>query len=345
MLRMDPKRSSGSSLSISRRHRTPDFDARQHHSFSLPPTSASCSDRVSISDLNPVILLPQISAFLLRLLDLRQMDLLDISDAFSVESCIIQAFQCFVMKLSEKQFKPVLDELLDWMFHQPISIPRCVAGFHLLAELMQKLKSLFVVYVPAFLDTSLELCASEDVVHKKGMTDASISPAETHAYLLKFYILQCLYRALLYDEDDILHQQSMERILSVALRALKRAYPPSDCFTQRLGEIQHPDLRFKHSEIFQSDPLSLCLAMLLIQLGGQSGLQKSVNHKVIYATVLLSDHDTAFLCRCCGAVPRPRVSIDARCVCALYEKWCRRRKRNLRLSSPRHCQGSWMSRV
>ena len=276
------------------------------------------------------------------------MAVLDISDVFSVESCVIQAFQCFVMKLNEKQFKPVLDGLLDWMFHQPISVPRCVAGFHLLSELMQKLKSLFVVYVPAFLDTSLELWSSENIVHKKGMTDAAhISPVESHAYLLHFYILQCLHRALLYDEEDILHRQNTERILSVALRALKKTYSPYECFTQRLGKIQDPDpnLHFKHSEIFQSDPLSLCLAMLLIQLGGQSGLQKSVNHKVMHASISLPPYDRAHLHRCCGAVPRPRVSTDARCVCALYEKWYRRRKRSLLLSSPKHCPGLWMSRV
>lgn len=217
-------------------------------------------------------------SFFIQVFDLRHFGGLAMSEIFSVEIFSISAFLSFVMKLNEKQFKPVLDALLNWMFDDTSALARQTTGFHILSDLAQKLKSLFVGYVPAFLDKAVELCCTE--MGKRPWTDQHADAQNQNSYLAKFFVVQCLYRSLVYDEDNLLHQQTMDKIITAAIKLLRKCQHPSKMFLDGIGELQDADLSFTGDEMCHSDMLSKAVAAILIHLGTVSNFQKSVTNKV-----------------------------------------------------------------
>lgn len=225
--------------------------------------------------------------FFRRVLDLRSSEGTDHSEIHAIESTAISALLSYVMKLNEKQFKPLLDSMLDWMFEDMNATSRLVVGFRFLSETMQKLKSIFVPFVPTFFENAIELCSIEN--GKKLWRDEHIDPIHLNAFALKFFIYQCLYRSLLYDEDDILDTTMLERIVNCLTKDLKRICRPSEAFLEALGDLNARKQDFKQLDHFGKDLLSQMIGTYLSHLGYRQTLQKSICYKVFrFREVLLS---------------------------------------------------------
>lgn len=212
--------------------------------------------------------------FLFEALDVR----LSFQSSLVLEDHIIDAFLTFVMKLSERQFKPVFEALMDWSLRSSQEgVPtRKITCFRLFTELTRKLKSLFVGYFPVFFDKVFEILTEEDKKKfKKHLTKDS--------YLLELHIMRCLHQGLLNDDQDIFSPEITKKLIPIALKYIQKRKSPDHGFN--LQDVKNEeismDLQFTGMEFCKSDDLSITIVALLIQCGMQSSLQKIVNHKVI----------------------------------------------------------------
>lgn len=211
--------------------------------------------------------------FIFEALDVR----LSSQSSLVLEGCIIDVFLTFIMKLSERQFKPVFEALMDWSLRssQQEDLHRKITCFRLFTELTRKLKSLFVGYFPAFFDKVFEILTEEDKKKfKKHLTKES--------YLLELHIMRCLHQGLVYDDQDIFNPEITKKLIPIALKYIQKRKSPDHGFN--LEDVKNEEismeLQFTGMEFCKSDHLSITIVALLVQCGMQSSLQKIVNHKV-----------------------------------------------------------------
>eukprot|EP00210_Caulerpa_lentillifera_P003817 g3646.t1 len=201
-------------------------------------------------------------------------------NSLTLEGHAIEAFISFVMKLSERQFKPIFTALMDWSQKDSEEgvLSRQISCFRLFGELTRKLKSLFVGYYPAFLDKMFEILTVDD---KKKLKQHQTRDS----YYLDLYIMRCLYRGLQYDEQDIFSTEITKRMISIALKYIQKRKTPDLGFMEEEIETESTarDIQFTGMEFCKTDELSITIVALLVQCGVQSSFQKIVNHKTLKA--------------------------------------------------------------
>ncbi|TMW64310.1 hypothetical protein Poli38472_012932 [Pythium oligandrum] len=93
--------------------------------------------------------LPQFARFFVTSLDLRRVHIAKLQDIDAVEDEILEVLVQFILRLSEKQLKPLFLKIAEWAQHlkQPHGeIARRIVFFKLLLKLSERLKSIFVPY-------------------------------------------------------------------------------------------------------------------------------------------------------------------------------------------------------
>lgn len=237
--------------------------------------------------------------FFLSALNLRHSGNMPFTVVCGIEDTCVAAFLCFVMKLNERQFRPLFTRLLEWsegmgkdLEVMPVPEGRKVAFYHVISALVQRLRSMFTPYFKHVLQpmaTILETHkpATTKAAQKKQQEEVPLLEKQT-TYRLRLYIVRSLHRCFLYDNTGLMDQEQLSNIFPLLVSQI-RGRRPSDEIVGDLLECIDKELEggLGISTDKDVDPLGISLVGCLAQLavtGGSDSIWRPLNRKVSAAT-------------------------------------------------------------
>ncbi|CAD7698067.1 unnamed protein product [Ostreobium quekettii] len=233
--------------------------------------------------------------FLLSALGLRERAPWPMAQTAAVESACVSAFLSLVMKLSERQFRPLFSRLLEWSGRSGVgAVPegRRAAFYRLVAALAQRLRSMFAPYFRHVLPDAVEILSrhkppTEKKVKKRRKAGAEEPPlAERQtAYLLVLEVVRCIHRCCQYDNVGLMDQDRFEAVFPGVVCQLRGPEPEREVL-EGLGEGLEPELEGGLAAAREEGAETLgvavvgCLAQMAV-VGGSDAMWKPLNRKVL----------------------------------------------------------------
>ncbi|XP_074642790.1 HEAT repeat-containing protein 1-like [Tubulanus polymorphus] len=179
----------------------------------------------------------QILNFFLVALDYRNdHSELNVEEVEKIECYIIDAIVAMVMKLSESSFRPMFFKLFDWATRSDTHKDRMLTFYKLCDGFAMKLKSLFTLFAGHFIKNAANLLnennqsKSDETTFGCGETDV------TKSSLLLSYILDCLQKCFLYDNEGLINKERFDTLMQPLVDQIENTQGGEDVYVDRIAQ-------------------------------------------------------------------------------------------------------------
>ena len=144
-----------------------------------------------------------------------------------------------VLKLSEASFRPLFFQLYDWATRTDVHKERLVSFYNVTMHIAEKLKGLFVVFAGHFIRNAAQVVADTNVT-QKGTLPFNGPNAEQNAVMLLEYVLRCLHRICLHDNENFINKERFETLMEPLVEQLDNQLGSADVAQQRVKDLLVP---------------------------------------------------------------------------------------------------------
>nr|XP_057922061.1 HEAT repeat-containing protein 1 isoform X2 [Doryrhamphus excisus] len=182
----------------------------------------------------------ELSTFFLTALDFRAKHCQgDLARTEQIEGSVMECLVAMVMKLSEVTFRPLFFKLFDWS--KSGSKERLLTFFRLADCIAERLKGLFVLFAGNLVKPFADVLQQTNV----SKTDESLFESEHAAEktgLLLRYVLDCMHKIFLYDNQRFLSRERADTLLAPLVDQLENRLGGEQVYQQRVTKHLVPCL-------------------------------------------------------------------------------------------------------
>ncbi len=185
------------------------YDQVPASSASVAPLMAVLSESFAAMPRQDLVAhLPTLTSFFVRALDARST--LGAAGAtpdemHRAEEPLVAALVSMVLKLSEASFRSLFFQLYDWATQGDARPQRLVSFYNVTVQIAEKFKGLFVLFAGHFLANAAQVVTDANVTLKGALPFAG-PHAEANTLTLLEYVLRCLYRICLHDNENFINK-------------------------------------------------------------------------------------------------------------------------------------------
>ena len=198
--------------------------------------AAMSSDELAIQ-------LPALTTFFVKALDTRSLlsgQAATIEQMNSAEEPVVSALVSLVLKLSEASFRPLFFQLYEWATRlSDMRKERLVTFYNTTMQIAEKLKGLFVVFAGHFIRNAAQVIADTNFT-QKGSLPFSGPHAEGNTVMLLEYVLRCLYRVCLHDNENFINKERFETLMEPLVDQLENQLGEDDVVQRRVKDLLVP---------------------------------------------------------------------------------------------------------
>lgn len=213
-------------------------------SLSITPLMSILSDSfAAMSSEELTIQLPALTSFFVKALDARSLlsgQQATVEQMNTAEGPVVSALVSLVLKLSEASFRPLFFQLYDWATRfSDMKKERLVTFYNLTMQVAEKLKGLFVVFAGHFIRNAAQVIADTNYT-QKGTLPFTGPHAEGNTVTLLEYVLRCLYRVCLHDNENFINKERFEILMEPLVDQLDNQLGDEDVAQKRVKDLLVP---------------------------------------------------------------------------------------------------------
>ncbi|XP_068676688.1 HEAT repeat-containing protein 1-like isoform X1 [Montipora foliosa] len=184
------------------------------------------------------------------------------------EGKVIEAFLCLIIKLSEGSFRPMFLRLLDWATRPDSPKERLLVFYRLCHGVAEKLKGLFVLFAGYIVKNCASVLDATNLSKTGGsiFPDVSENRGVRQTSMLLNYMLNCLYKCLVYDTHGFLDNDRFQCLMQPLVDQIENLLGGEVEFKERLSRYLAP-----------------CLAQFAVAAGNDAQW-KPLNYQVLLKT-------------------------------------------------------------
>ena len=197
-----------------------------------------------------------------------------------VEEACAGVYVNFVLKLSERAFKPLYLQMREWATNEDSASQRLIPFYLLSQRLASKLKSIFSIYLIYFVENAVEVL---NRTHSDAEEDNKLFPEDQNqgCTLLK-HVLKCVETCLKFDQEHILTREYFDLLKHPLTSQLTNCTGGSEAYQERMANYLIPCLtQFALRADQEGMRKELTLEILIIS--------KNSSPRVRFATLLTLD--------------------------------------------------------
>ena len=158
----------------------------------------------------------------------------------AAEEPVVAALVSLVLKLSEASFRPLFFQLYDSATRiTDMRKERLVTFYNFTMQIAEKLKGLFVVFAGHFIRNAAQVIADTNFT-QKGSLPFSGPNAEGNTLMLLEYVLRCLYRVCLHDNENFINKERFETLMEPLVDQLENQLGEENAVKLRVKELLVP---------------------------------------------------------------------------------------------------------
>ncbi|XP_019632440.1 PREDICTED: HEAT repeat-containing protein 1-like [Branchiostoma belcheri] len=158
----------------------------------------------------------------------------DFEDVQQVEGHVMEAVLSLVMKLSEVTFRPMFFKLYDWASRPDSSRQRLLTFYRLAEAMADRLKSLFVLFAGHIVKNAASTLDSNNVYKTEETYFGDSDADQKKSSLLLGYILDCLYKVFLYDNENFVNKETFDLLMQPLVDQIENLQGGEEVFTARV---------------------------------------------------------------------------------------------------------------
>lgn len=187
--------------------------------------------------------LPALTSFFVKALDTRSLlsaQEATIAQMNEAEEPVVSALVSLVLKLSEANFRPLFFQLYEWATRATNTRKeRLVTFYNVTNQIAEKLKSLFVVFAGHFIRNAAQVIVDTNYT-QKGSLPFTGPNAEGNTIMLLEYVLRCLYRVCLHDNENFINKERFDTLMEPLVEQLENQLGDEQAVQRRVKEILIP---------------------------------------------------------------------------------------------------------
>jgi U3 small nucleolar RNA-associated protein 10 len=158
----------------------------------------------------------------------------------AAEEPVVSALVSLVLKLSEASFRPLFFQLYDWATRvTDTRKERLVTFYNFTMQIAEKLKGLFVVFAGHFIRNAAQVIVDTNFT-QKGSLPFKGPHAEGNTLMLLEYVLRCLYRVCLHDNENFINKERFETLMEPLVDQLENQLGEDDVVNRRVKDLLVP---------------------------------------------------------------------------------------------------------
>ncbi|KAI8486292.1 HEAT repeat-containing protein 1 [Branchiostoma belcheri] len=160
----------------------------------------------------------------------------DLEAVQQVEGHVMEAVLSLVMKLSEVTFRPMFFKLYDWASRPDSSRQRLLTFYRLAEAMADRLKSLFVLFAGHIVKNAAATLDSNNVYKTEEPYFGDSDADQRKSSLLLGYILDCLYKVFLYDNENFVNKETFDLLMQPLVDQIENLQGGEEVFTARVED-------------------------------------------------------------------------------------------------------------
>ena len=159
----------------------------------------------------------------------------------SAEEPVVDALVSLMLKLTEASFRPLFFQLYEWATRlSDVRKERLVSFYNVTMHIADKLKGLFVSFAGHFIRNAAQVIVDTNVTQRNGSLPFDGPYAESNTLMLLEFVLRCLYRVCLHDNENFINKERFETLMEPLVDQLENQLGSPEVVSRRVNELLVP---------------------------------------------------------------------------------------------------------